>query len=120
MRNREQDTQELEDLDDAAISPMPTPEDSEIINEKATRLWILEVWDEIREPFILLFTHALFILVGIVFLVLVGIGIHLAPLSPLVKEISHTIDEYLIVFTFVVLGISFIIKIATLILREKK
>jgi hypothetical protein len=56
------------------------------------------------------------IVFGILLLSFIGWLTDTAHISDLAKEVLHTIDEYLIIFAFVILGFSFIIKIVTVVL----
>ncbi|HKQ06143.1 MAG TPA: hypothetical protein VJ464_13490 [Blastocatellia bacterium] len=77
-------------------------------------------WDRLREEFvepaIIIFCHALLIVFGVQVLSLLSWLIAIAHISNLAKEVLYTIDEYLMIFAFVILGFSFIIKIVTVVL----
>ena len=68
----------------------------------------------VQAPIVLLLGHAILIAVGILFLAGIGKLIEIMPLSETVKHVAHVIDDFLLIFAFVVIGIGFIIKMATI------
>lgn len=75
-----------------------------------------KIREEFEEPAIVIVGHALLIVFGVLVLSLLGWLIDKAHISDLAKEVLHAIDEYLMIFAFVILGFAFIIKIVTVVL----
>ena len=75
---------------------------------------------EYKKPALAVFRHSLFIVFGIGVLSLVGWLVEISHISEVAKDVIHRIDEYLMIFAFVILGIGFIMEIVTVVLGGPK
>ena len=79
-----------------------------------------KIWKDIEEPAVVIIGHGFLIVFGLLILSLLGWILDLVPMSDTAKHVAHSMDEYLMIFAFVVLGFSFIIKIVTVVLGGGK
>jgi hypothetical protein len=109
-----------------AINQTPSIRDKNISTASTTRAAIVDKQErktlgqklrhELEEPAVVIVSHAVLIVFGILVLSFLGWLVDHAHISDLAKEFLHIIDEYLMIFAFVILGFSFIIKIVTVVL----
>lgn len=106
---------QAQNIRDQNTDPPLTPRAATVERQEKIAL-AQKIRQEFEEPAIVIIGHALLIVFGILVLSFLGWLVDHAHISDVAKEILHVIDEYLMIFAFVILGFSFIIKIGTVLL----
>jgi hypothetical protein len=105
----------------ADIPPVTSTSEAEVLSRQESGAAVSDglkksaidrIREEFEEPAIVIVGHGLLIVFGVLVLSLLAWIIEHSLISDTAKSVLHRLDEYLMVFAFLLLGVGFIIKIA--------